>query len=195
MKRKTALILLAAVLVAGIAVTGPLAYLTDKDTVDNTVTVGVVDITITEDFPTPSPLSPGDSATKAPSVTNSGANPCYVRLKVTVPTGTVIGSDGVTTTANTPIFTLNGTGRGWVVGNGAAAGEYYYYYTSVLGVGATTPTPAFSSVTLKQVLEGATSSNVNIAVVAEAVQSEGITFGNGSVEDYIEAFTIVGTVA
>jgi len=91
MKKKVLVLALAVSLVALTALGVTLAYFTDTKTATNTFTMGNVNITLTElKFPggpgggTISNVTPGDSITKDPTVTNTGANAAYVRLKVTV---------------------------------------------------------------------------------------------------------------
>ena len=67
---------------------GTLAYFTDEDVENNEFTVGNVDIDLTEpgweetgkiDAET---VYPGEPLAKDPTVTNIGANPCFVRISV-----------------------------------------------------------------------------------------------------------------
>lgn len=100
MKKALSLILCMA-LVATMAVMGTLAYLTDRSTVENTFTVGNVDITVDEEkvnpdgTPTPEDddrvteneyhLIPGQTYTKDPTMTvKAGSEKSYVRMLVTV---------------------------------------------------------------------------------------------------------------
>ena len=85
MKKKiTTLVLLAALLTIVIG-GATLAYFTDKDEAVNTFTVGNVKIELTEpSWVTPDKVVPGIAYDKDPIVTNTGSNPAYIRVKVTV---------------------------------------------------------------------------------------------------------------
>lgn len=83
-KKHLILGILAVVLVAGLAIGGTLAFLTDSASVTNKFTVGDIDITLTEpEYPDPEPTGnvPGDSYPKDPTVTGVKGT-SYVRLKV-----------------------------------------------------------------------------------------------------------------
>jgi len=82
------LLAIAMVLSLSVATGGTLAYLTDHDTVENTFTVGNVDIELTEPSYTSDnqPLLPGVTIPKDPMITNSGNTAAWVWMKVTLPT-------------------------------------------------------------------------------------------------------------
>ncbi|MBR3786554.1 MAG: hypothetical protein IKJ77_09125 [Firmicutes bacterium] len=85
-KKKKALSMLAVVALIGIiAVGGMLAYLSDKDGEANVFTVGNVDIDLTEEFAQGSPLKPGVTVKKIPTVKNTGKDPAWVWTTVAVP--------------------------------------------------------------------------------------------------------------
>lgn len=101
MNMKKFLALLCVVAVAAVSVTGTLAYLTSRDTVTNTFTVGKVDITLDEEkvtpdgIPTPEDddrvkeneyhLLPGGTYVKDPTVTvKAKSEESYVRTIVTI---------------------------------------------------------------------------------------------------------------
>ena len=88
-KKKLVVVLAALVAVLTIAIGGTLAYFTADDEATNTFTVGNVDIDLTEpkwdgqgseDAPE---VYPGEAIAKDPTITNNGANPCFVRMKIT----------------------------------------------------------------------------------------------------------------
>lgn len=99
MKKSIALVMMAVLLVAA-SVMGTLAYLTSKDTVTNTFTVGKVAITLDEAkvnvngvAETPAKrvqkneykLMPGHTYTKDPTIhVAEGSEPCFIRAKVTL---------------------------------------------------------------------------------------------------------------
>lgn len=98
--KKTLLIVLSAVLLVVATVVGTLAYLTDRETVTNTFTVGDVQITLDEAKVTPDGekiipeqrvksnsyhLIPGKSYVKDPTLTvEEGSEEAYVRMRVTI---------------------------------------------------------------------------------------------------------------
>lgn len=99
MKKSIALVMMAVLLVAA-SVMGTLAYLTSKDTVKNTFTVGKVKITLDEAKVNTDgtvvenaarvrensyKLMPGHTYTKDPTIhVAEGSEPCFIRAKVTL---------------------------------------------------------------------------------------------------------------
>lgn len=80
------LLVLALVLSLSVATAGTLAYLTDRDTVENTFTMGKVDIEVEEDFPEGgAPIKPGEEVNKDAQITNEGTNPAWVWMTVSIP--------------------------------------------------------------------------------------------------------------
>lgn len=80
------LLAIALVLSLTMAIGGTLAYLTDRDTVENTFTMGNVDIEVEEDFPEEgSPIKPGEEVNKDAQITNTGNNPAWVWMTVSIP--------------------------------------------------------------------------------------------------------------
>lgn len=177
MKKKIVTICLVAALAATALIGGSLAYFTDTDEKDNTFTVGNVDIQLTEpnwvssgsiDAPE---VYPGEPLAKDPTVTNNGANPCFVRIQVTGLD--CLGNAGMITYRTD--YVDNKLGDNWVKGT-----DGYYYYNKVLAVGATTdalfdqiviPTgvtnaDAFKSDTAERI-------KYSVDVKAQAVQAQG----------------------
>lgn len=157
-------------LVATIAVGATMAYLTDNKTKTNTFTIGNVTIDLQETFDQTkaSNLAPGMTVEKKPKVVSTGVNPCWVRVRVTIPEATVNG-------AKVPAFTLNNPDTtNWV-----KDGDYYYYKTVVSAANAGNDDETsflFTGVTLnKDLKEGSITGDVNVIVYAEAVQSQGLT--------------------
>ena len=192
MKKKILALCLVVALAATAIVGGTLAYFTDRDNATNTFTVGNVDITLTEpnwqgsgsqDAPE---VYPGEALAKDPTVTNVGANPCFVRVKVQMPTGW---EDKITTESGNNYNNGNTIDANWVYKNG------YYYYTKPLCVKDTeslagnegltsVTTPLFDRVRITTALtnnvtetdNGKTyqySGNFDIVVTAQAVQAQG----------------------
>ena len=67
-----------------------ISYLMDYERADNIITIGKVDLELSEgSFPESSIISPGGTLTKAPMITNNGINDEYVFLTIAVPKKTV----------------------------------------------------------------------------------------------------------
>lgn len=169
-KRKILALASAVCMVAILAIGGTLAYFTDKDDATNTFTVGNVDITLTEpnwegsgsqDAPE---VYPGEPLAKDPTVTNSGANPCFVRIKV----------EGLDCLGNAGMITYrtdyvtDKLGDNWVKHT-----DGYFYYNQVLAAGDTTDA-LFDQIVIPTGLEnGDAETEFNVVVKAEAVQAQG----------------------
>lgn len=154
-------------LVAALSVGVTYAYLTDKQQVTNTLTVGDVKVSIEEpEWSKPDAnheIAPGITIPKDPKITNTGKNSCWVRIKLDYDDTILelVGVDNV----------------GWELGS-----DGYYYYKTVVDVGASTSS-LFTAVKMKETVkeESITEGKVNLVVNAEAVQANG--FGT-----YTEAF-------
>lgn len=88
MKKKVLAIVLCVAMLAIAIAGGTLAYFTDNDAKTNTFTVGNVSIVLNEPkwdetgAAEAFDVYPGEPLAKDPTVTNDGANPCFVRVKV-----------------------------------------------------------------------------------------------------------------
>lgn len=88
MKKKVLAIVLCVAMLAIAIAGGTLAYFTDNDAKTNTFTVGNVSIVLNEPKWDETGAAeafhvyPGEPLAKDPTVTNDGANPCFVRVKV-----------------------------------------------------------------------------------------------------------------
>lgn len=170
MKKKIVALCLVIALAATAVIGGTLAYFTDDEEATNTFTVGNVDITLTEpnwegtgsqDAPE---VYPGEPLAKDPTVTNSGANPCFVRIKVE-------GLDCLTPAGMITYRTDYVTGKlgtHWVDG-----GDGYFYYDQVLAVGDTTDALFDQIVIPTDLKNGDAETEFNVVVTAEAVQAQG----------------------
>lgn len=167
MKKKIMALCLAACLAAVAVVGGTLAYFTDSEEAENVFTVGDVSIKLTEpswnaDGEESIDVYPGEALPKDPTVTNEGANPCFVRIKV----------------ENLDQFGAKGpiTYRTGYVPNtlGADWEQYgdYFYYKHVLEAEKTTNTPLFDSIVMPTGLTGGEEAKP-VVVTAEAVQAQG----------------------
>lgn len=184
MKKKLTAIALVVAMLAIAVVGGSLAYFTDDDEAINTFTVGNVKIELTEtkwneqgikDAPD---VYPGEALAKNPVVKNNGANPCFVRVKVT-------GLDCLKDVGASDIiyrtgFVDNKLGNDWVDGK-----DGYFYYNKVLGVEEET-TALFDQIVIPADLENLDEDVVNefsVNVVAEAVQAQGAKPSFAAVEE------------
>ena len=173
MKKKIVAIALVACLALTVIAGATLAYFTDKTEVEeNVFTVGNVDITLTEpkwdangtqDAPE---VYPGEKLAKDPTVENVGANPCFVRIKVT----------GLDCLAPAGLITLktdyvDGISAEWVEYDG-----YYYYYKDgcgVLAAGVKTDALFDQIVIPTDLTNGNAQTEFHVDVYAEAVQAQG----------------------
>lgn len=170
MKKKiVALCLCIAMLTIAIA-GGTLAYFTDTDAKTNTFTVGNVDIKLeepnwdtdgSEDAPE---VYPGEALAKDPTVTNDGANPCFVRIKVEGWDCLGEAGDIIYRTD----YKDNTLGENWVKHT-----DGYFYYTKVLAVGETTDALFDQIVIPTGLTNGDGKTEFNIDVTAYAVQAQG----------------------
>lgn len=84
MKKRTVVLILAIVLVLGISIGGTIAWLTAvTDPVQNTFTVGNIDIDLTESDNLDLKMVPGNTITKDPKVTvYGGSEDCWLFVKI-----------------------------------------------------------------------------------------------------------------
>ena len=169
-KKKVLVLAVSVCLVAILAIGGTLAYFTDEEEATNTFTVGNVDITLTEpnwegsgsqDAPE---VYPGEPLAKDPTVTNDGANPCFVRIKVE-------GLDCLGNAGNIIYrtdYVDNKLGENWVKHS-----DGYFYYSKVLAVGAATDALFDQIVIPTGLTNGDAEDEFNVVVTAEAVQAQG----------------------
>lgn len=179
-----------------------LAYFTDTDTATNKFTLGdEVEISVVEnntwvknastglwENSTAEGIHPGAVVNKEPSIHNDSATtPAYVFAEVVVPCYASTG-----TTVDTPLFTLNNIGAGWVkissnetVNTTNKTITYVYAYASAaagpmtsLAANTTTSTPVFSTVTLAPTLTSAQKAtapiNTNIIVNGYGIQIDNL---------------------
>ena len=170
MKKKITAIALVVCLVAVAVVGGSLAYFTDNAEKTNTFTVGNVDITLTEpnwegsgkeDAPE---VYPGEPLAKDPTVKNTGANPCFVRIKV----------EGLDCLGNAGNIIYRTDYRDGKLGdNWELHSDGYFYYNKVLEVGKTTDALFDQIVIPTGLTNGDANTPYNVVVTAEAVQAQG----------------------
>lgn len=179
MKKKLTAVALIVCMIAIMLVGASLAYFTDETEVkENTFTVGNVEIELTEpnwdgegegegqgskDAPE---VYPGEKLAKDPTVTNVGANPCFVRIKVT---GLDCLKDACgETTGDATLITVEGVNSDWTLHT-----DGYYYYNKVLEADKATPA-CFAGIRIPTALEnGDAEAEFHVDVYAEAVQAQG----------------------
>lgn len=171
MKKKFFALALVACLAVTAVAGASLAYFTDKtETADNVFTVGNVKIQLTEpnwdaDGSQDAPeVYPGEALAKDPTVTNIGANPCFVRVKVE---GLDCLGDAGDIVYRTDYVT-NKLGDDWALGN-----DGYFYYTKVLAVDETTDALFDQIVIPTGLTNGDAETEFHVTVSAEAVQAQG----------------------
>lgn len=175
-KKKIVSLCLAAVLVVMAVAGATVAYFTDTDSKDNTFTVGNVDITLAEpswntNGQESDDVYPGEPLAKDPTVTNDGANPCFVRIKVE--NLDQFGDKGdITYRTN---YQTGALGTDWVLHT-----DGYFYYTKVLAVGETTDA-LFDQIVMPTGLTGGEAAK-DIVVTAQAVQAQGAKASFAAVE-------------
>lgn len=167
--KKKILALALVVVLAVTAVTGAtLAYFTDEKEAVNTFTVGNVEIELTEpEWNETGKIEaedayPGEALAKDPTVENTGANPCFVRISVTN-----LDQFG----ANSPIIYRTDYEDGKLGENWVLHTDGYYYYHKVLAAGETTDA-LFDQIVMPVTLTNDAETE-DIVVTAQAVQAQG----------------------
>lgn len=149
---------------------GTLAYFTAEGTAHNVITTGGVEIALNEwadedktvPFEDVSGIMPGAELTKIVEVTNTGASPAWVRIKVEK--AIELANEIAGFAPNTALVELNIDTANWAEKDG-----YYYYKEALLPT--KTTAPLFTAVTFKIEMgneyQGATAT---VDVLAQAVQ-------------------------
>ena len=167
MKKKIMTLSLVVALAATAVIGGTLAYFTDTVEKTNVLTVGNVDIDLTEPGweetgkVDAEDAYPGEALAKDPTVKNIGANPCFVRVKVDW-------DDTIGEMEYRTNYVPDALGEGWT--------EYtdgYFYYTHVLDVNETTDALFDQIVVPTELTNDNTDAQYNVVVSAEAVQAQG----------------------
>ena len=191
MRNKKKITILALSLIAVFAAAITLAYFTDQSSqVTNTFTMGNVEIILDEALvvPTTGPsgttwaadeeadrvlnntyenIYPGAVLPKDPTVQNTGSNPAYVRVKVTVED---FGLETNPSDLWAPI------GSGWVLDAAKSSGNVFYYnYTGILQSSAST-SAVFTEVKIPTTFTSANMAAIGdfmIKLEAHAIQAQG----------------------
>lgn len=149
-------------MILSVFVTPSYSYLQDTDSQTNNYTVGTSNCTIVDNFTKPSTLTTGTVVSKDVKVKNTGTVPCYIRVFVSP------SYSPESFTFNMQADSSLSDSKAWY-----KSGDYYYYKKPV-GVGATTSS-LFTTVTLNEDMTDWDSSQTEIIVYAECVQSEGFS--------------------
>ena len=177
-KKKVFMTVLCAAALVVASVLGTMAFLTSKDKVNNTFTVGNVAITLDEAKVTDAgnpvegadrvkaniyKLIPGHEYTKDPTVhVTANSEDSWVFIKV---------EDGLAAIEDDTTVTDQITGNGWTALDGVA-GVYYKEYTSST---AATDLEVFKTFKIKGDADVAQYANAKIDVTAYAIQKDGFT--------------------
>ena len=171
MKKKIIALALVLCLVAVAVVGGTLAYFTDEANAKNEFTVGNVDIDLTEPNweetgkAEAEDAYPGEPLAKDPTVTNTGKNPCFVRVSVS--NLDQFGNAGMIIYRTD--YVDNALSSEWTYYDG-----YYYYHkdgNGVLPAGETTDALFDQIVIPVGVTNNAETQPIE--VIAQAVQAQG----------------------
>ena len=165
-------------LVAVVGIGATLAYFTDSDETTNTVTMGHVDITLTEEeeaYPGEglvfNDVMPGDVLDKTPIVTlEEDSQDAYIRMKMDIQaTSGNITAEDLDELSQGLMEDITGTDTGWYLG-----GDGYYYYNAILSAG--DQVTFFDTVTIPGSWKNNTADGTfTIQLTAEAIQAANIT--------------------
>ena len=171
-KKKLLTMVLALVLIGAVGVGATLAYFTDNDSATNVVTMGHVNIELTEEDWTYGEtgitgVTPGQEIAKDPTISLVGNSlDAFVRIKLEV-----TGFDGVENADTYKAEVLEDLvlGEGWT-----KVGDYYYYAEKLTKDNAST-TALFESVTIPyEWTNEVANATFNILVSAEAIQADNL---------------------
>lgn len=177
-KKKIISAVIAGVLVMGTALGVTVAYYhTGSDKVVNEFTVGNVTTELVEDFY----QNPENETefTKTPKVMNTGADPCLVRIRMTVTPEDiveryVVDDKGVTTEQK--YLVISGWSSKWL-----NLGDGYLYYSDILQPGESTE-PVFEKVTVNYDEDKNPWEDFDIILYQEAVQAQ-VNTGTETITD------------
>ena len=171
----------AVLLVVG-SVAGTLAYLSSKDSVKNTFTVGKVVITLDEAKvdaygavegttrveENEYKLIPGHEYVKDPTIhVEGGSEACYLFVKI---------ENGIAAIEGGTTIAAQLSANGWTALDGVTG----VYYKEQGAVDADTDVPVFSSFTIRPDADVSTYASAEVNIVAYAVQQDGFTSAAGA---------------
>lgn len=179
MKKKIA-VLAVVVIALSLVAYGTVAYFSAEGTAHNILTMGSVKIELsdktlvegeggvqrdfTEVYPNGMPVMPASQASKIVYVTNTGSNPCWVRVKVDV---AAEAADPANDPLDIDMVHINFDQENWLKGN-----DGYWYYKDILGASQVTE-ELFTQVAFdKDMGNDYMNCQFSITVSAEAVQSD-----------------------
>jgi predicted ribosomally synthesized peptide with SipW-like signal peptide len=168
-KKKIVTVCLVVALLATGLIGGSLAYFTDTDEKENVFTVGNVGIVLTEPkwdnggAAEAREVYPGEALAKDPTVTNDGANPCFVKVKV----------EGLDILQPEGMITYRTAYKDGELGaNWKLHEDGYFYYEKVLQPGEST-TPVFDQIVIPTTVTNGNGVEKSVDVTAYAVQAQG----------------------
>jgi len=175
-KRKIMMLALCVSMIAILAVGGTLAYFTADDEATNTFTVGNVSIDLTEEAwdeegggkEQAKESYPGEALPKDPTVTNDGANPCFVRIAITGWDALINAELSEENIAYRTNYVVGALGENWVEHT-----DGFFYYTKVLEVEESTSALFDHIVMPTDMINGDAETEYNLQVNAYAVQAQG----------------------
>ncbi len=180
-------------------VAGIVAYLTDTDSKSNVFTMGNVSIELLEtnfdSSVTLENVEAGNIINKNPQVRNTGDNPAYVYLMVTIPKGSY--TNRGTTVTGEPLFTYTSSSdwtemTGYTMETEDSITKVYYYNTILQPTeGSNITTALFDSVTVADFpnFDSLDSLNQNINISALAIQSTLPAVAQGE-NEFIKAYNL-----
>ena len=140
-----------------------LAYFIDKKDITNTMTIGLCDVEVNEEFDPPPKYVPGDIVTKKPWVSNIGTVPCYVRIRADISNGQLL-----------PYLDIDFNSDEW---SEKKSDGYYYYLGNSKNKGILAPgedsESLFTTIKIHDDIPQDAVLNFEIYIYAEAVQSQG----------------------
>lgn len=183
--RKKILITAVSIVVLAVLGIGTYAYFTQEAQTQNVITTGIIRIELNEGAADPGGAVvnfyeegvigafPGKSVSQIVSVTNSGTDDAYIRVRLDI---SVTAADGEP--LSTEYISLNLNEEEWNMGS-----DGYYYYQEGLVVGDTTCV-LFDTVTFSERMGNAyQDSTIRISVSAQAVQCANNMPDSGNPED------------
>ncbi len=186
------ILLIILICIFAISIGFAIAYFTERtQELSNNITVGDVNTTLTEPNWKPDDgknIEPDKNIPKDPKIRNTGSNPCYVYLQITVPKSEVrlvIDEEMLSSKQNTELFTYSVNSDWEEISTNTSNSNYnvhiYAYTKEVLSSNEETSS-IFNSIKLKNVLEGELDSKkeyiVNVrsyAIQSDKLRIDGVT--------------------
>lgn len=190
-KKKLITALASVTLVAAIGIGATLAYFTDSEGVGNILTMGKVDISLTEESADGTPLEeggllfedlvPGDVVEKIPTISlNSGSSDAYIRVRLTFDMSEEFRKANMDADSLYTLLDINTEDWARVEttesnDSGTAFPVVYYYYQTPLSLEGNSSVDFFSSVSIPKEWGNALADGTfSIHMRAEAIQADNI---------------------